>query len=45
MRGGWDFSCGRRVTGEVLCSGSNAYGQLGNGTMTNSTIPVTVTGP
>jgi alpha-tubulin suppressor-like RCC1 family protein len=45
IRGGFDFACGRRVTGQVYCWGSNAYGQLGNGTMTNSTLPAPVLGP
>lgn len=38
------FSCVVTASGTVQCWGSNNYGQLGNGTVTNSGIPVTVTG-
>ncbi len=37
-------SCIVTASGTVQCWGSNNYGQLGNGTVTNSGIPVTVMG-
>jgi len=37
-------SCGVRGDGTVYCWGYNAYGQLGNGTTTDSLVPVAVNG-
>ncbi len=37
-------TCARRNDGAVLCWGSNASGQLGDGTLVNRSAPVTVTG-
>ncbi|MES1165063.1 MAG: protease pro-enzyme activation domain-containing protein [Verrucomicrobiota bacterium] len=39
-----DHTCAVRGTGVVTCWGANSTGELGNGTTTNSAIPVTVAG-
>ena len=41
---GLSHSCGVTPSGAAYCWGSNAYGELGNGAMTNSTTPVAVSG-
>lgn len=38
------FSCAVLADGGVRCWGDNRYGKLGNGSLTNSTTPVAVTG-
>lgn len=38
------YTCAIVGTGEVWCWGDNAFGQLGNGTMTDSPSPVQATG-
>ena len=43
MSGG-DFTCGVAISGPVYCWGDNGFGQLGNGTTTNSNVPVKVAG-
>src|ERR1700710_2264327 len=39
---GVDHSCGVRADGTAWCWGSNAHGQLGNGTKHSSRVPVQV---
>ncbi len=41
---GVGFECALTVNGAVYCWGGNSRGQLGNGTLTNSTSPVPVYG-
>ena len=41
---GGKHACARRTTGELLCWGSNANGEVGDGTTTNRTTPVAVSG-
>jgi len=45
IAGGGDHSLALTSTGVVLAWGENVYGQLGNGTTTNSSIPVAVSLP
>ena len=42
---GTDFTCGRTFGGEIWCWGANARGQLGNGTITASLVPVRISAP
>jgi len=41
---GTEFSCGITTSDTVYCWGANTFGQLGNGTTTDSAVPVQVTG-
>jgi len=41
---GISHTCAVTGSGAVWCWGSNSYGQLGDGTTTNSLVPLTVTG-
>lgn len=42
---GWGHGCGVTTGGEILCWGANKYGQLGDGTVNDSAIPVSVAFP
>ena len=41
---GWSFTCGLTSNGAAYCWGWNGYGQLGDGTVTNRTVPTPVAG-
>src|SRR5204863_1132362 len=41
---GCTYTCGIRSSGAAYCWGLNTYGQLGNGTTTNSATPMPVSG-
>ncbi len=41
---GGEYACALSTTGTVACWGANGFGQLGDGSTTNSLVPVTVSG-
>jgi len=38
----WSHGCGIAVDGSAYCWGDNEFGQLGDGTLDNSAVPVMV---
>jgi alpha-tubulin suppressor-like RCC1 family protein len=44
VSGGYLYSCAMQENGTSYCWGKNNYGQLGNGTYDNASVPVQVTG-
>jgi LPXTG-motif cell wall-anchored protein len=42
LTGGWRNSCVLLSNGEIKCWGDNTYGQIGDGTNTNRSLPVSV---
>jgi alpha-tubulin suppressor-like RCC1 family protein len=44
LASGQNFTCGITLAGGIKCWGNNEFGQLGNATTTNSSVPVQVQG-